>query len=630
MKVIATAGHVDHGKSMLVRALSGIDPDRLEEEKTRGMTIDLGFAWIDLPSGESVGIVDVPGHIDFIKNMLAGVGGVDAALLVVAADEGVMPQTEEHLAILDLLEVSRGVVALTKIDLVDETEWLELVQEEIQETLAKTSLADSPIVPVSAQTGEGIPALLETLEAVLAQAPARVDWGRPRLPIDRVFTISGFGTVVTGTLQDGVLRLGDEIVVEPGEVRGRIRGLQTHKKSIPVAQPGSRVAVNLSGIKPQDIHRGQMLTYPGLLRGTKRLDVRLRALPDAPTALRHNMEITFHCYSAEVMGRLRLLEDDILQPGAETWAQIELAQPVALQRGDRFIIRRPSPSHTVGGGVIVDPRVRRRHKRRRPEIFAHLETLLHGSPADILRDFIHSQGPLLLPQIASAADMPADQAQAALQLLLEENRIERVSTEPGNEFVWTKEGWQGWIQRLTTLLSQYHHDYPLRPGMPREEVKNRLQPRQGWSTRLFNSLIQKVVAEEVVREDGSHLALTNFSIRFTPAQQTQVERLLQQFAQAPYSPPSVKQCLEWIDEDIFTSLIIQQKLVRVSSDVVFERQTYEIMVAKIKQYIRDYGHITVADCRDMFHTSRKYALALLEYLDEQRVTLRQGDVRVLR
>ena len=266
MKVIATAGHVDHGKSALVLALTGMDPDRLSEEKVRGMTIDLGFAWMELPSGEPVGIVDVPGHIDFIKNMLAGVGGVDAALLVVAADEGVMPQTLEHLAILDLLDAPRGVVALTKTDLVDEPEWLALVEEEVRETLANTSLAGSPILPVSAMTGQGIPDLLAALSNTLATAPPRLDTGRPRLSIDRVFTIAGFGTVVTGTLLDGSLRTGDEVVIEPGEIQGRIRGLQTHKTKIEVAEPGSRVAVNLSGLHPGQLHRGQVLTFPGVLR----------------------------------------------------------------------------------------------------------------------------------------------------------------------------------------------------------------------------------------------------------------------------------------------------------------------------------------------------------------------------
>ncbi len=355
MKVIATAGHVDHGKSTLIQALTGIDPDRLQEEKQRGMTIDLGFAWLTLPHGEPVGIVDVPGHIDFIKNMVAGVGAVDAALLVVAADEGVMPQTHEHLAVLDLLAVPRGVVALTKIDLVEEAGWLELVEEELREALQGTTLADAPIVPVSAITGEGLDALLQALADTLAQAPARAIDGPPRLFIDRAFSMAGFGTVVTGTLKEGSLHVGDEIIIEPGGLKARIRGLQSHKQRIETALPGSRVAVNLTGLHPSQLYRGQVLTTPGRVKSSKRVDVRLRAWEDAPAMLRHNMEITFHSGSAETMGKLRLLEGDELLPGEETWAQIELRDPVAVSRGDRFIIRRPSPSATLGGGVIVDP-----------------------------------------------------------------------------------------------------------------------------------------------------------------------------------------------------------------------------------------------------------------------------------
>ncbi|NOZ49162.1 MAG: selenocysteine-specific translation elongation factor [Chloroflexi bacterium] len=631
MKVIATAGHVDHGKSMLVRALSGIDPDRLREEKARGMTIDLGFAWTDLPSGEAVGIVDVPGHIDFIKNMLAGMGGVDAALLVVAADEGVMPQTREHLAILDLLEVQRGVVALTKIDLIDEAGWLELVREEVQTVLAPTSLAGAEIVPVSAQTREGLSQLLGALQKVLAQAPDRTDWGRPRLPIDRVFTMSGFGTVVTGTLQDGRLQLGDEVVIEPGGLKARIRGLQTHKKQIQVAQPGSRVAVNLSGLSQHDLHRGQMLALPATLRAAKRLDVRLRALPDAPIKLRHNMEITFHCYATEVSGRLRLLEDDTLAPGAVAWAQIELAQPVALWRGDRFIIRRPSPSNTLGGGLIVDPAVRRRHKRRRPHLFSQLQTLLHGTPADILQDIIHQQGPLTGAQAIAAAEMPTEQTQAALQTLLADGRIKHLNTDDAaHGMLWTPAAWSAWQRQLVSLLDAYHHQNPLRPGIPRQELKSRLQPPHGWSTRLFNNLLQGAVDEQSVREEGATVALPDFRIRYTAAQQAQVDQLLQQFSRSPYMPPSVKQCLQSLDEELFNSLLIQQTLVRVAPDVVFARQTFDEMVATIKRVIQTQGQITVADGRDLFHTSRKYMLALLEYLDEIRVTRRQGDVRVLR
>ncbi|RME84065.1 MAG: selenocysteine-specific translation elongation factor [Caldilineae bacterium] len=630
MKVIATAGHVDHGKSALVNALSGIDPDRLREEKLRGMTIDLGFAWMELPGGETVGIVDVPGHIDFIKNMLAGVGGVDAALFVVAADEGVMPQTEEHLAILDLLEVPRGVVALTKIDLIDEEGWLELVQEEVREALAATHLADAPIIPVSAQTGEGLQQLVESLAAVLAQAPPRPDLGRPRLNIDRAFTVAGFGTVVTGTLIDGRLQVGDEVEILPAGLRSRIRGLQSHKTRIETALPGSRVAANLTGLHPDQIERGQVLTLPGLLRGSRRLDVRLRALPDAPTPLRHNMEITFHAYAAEVYARLRLLEGDELAPGGETWAQIELREPVALVRGDHFIVRRPSPSNTLGGGVIVDPTPRRRHRRRRPEIFARLQTLLEGDPADLVEAVIDEHGPLSPAQVLERVDLSRAAASEALARLMSEGRVEPLDPQAPQGPLLTRRGWIKFRQSLHDLLAAFHKEQPLRLGMPREEVKSRLQPRGGWSTRLFNALIARAVSEQVVIEVGALLALPDFEVRFQPEQQAAVERLLRQFRAQPYTPPSVKECLEVVDEDVFNALLEQQVLVRVAADVVFGKEVYDEMVARIRETIRERGQISVAECRDMFGTSRKYALGLLEHLDQIRVTRREGDVRVLR
>ncbi|HEY52840.1 MAG TPA: selenocysteine-specific translation elongation factor [Caldilineae bacterium] len=630
MKVIATAGHVDHGKSALVLALTGMDPDRLNEEKARGMTIDLGFAWMALPSGEPVGIVDVPGHIDFIKNMLAGVGGVDAALLVVAADEGVMPQTLEHLAILDLLDAPRGVVALTKIDLVDEPEWLALVEEEVRETLASTSLAGSPILPVSAMTGQGIPELVAALSDTLVAAPPRLDTGRPRLPIDRVFTIAGFGTVVTGTLLDGSLRTGDEVVIEPGEIRGRIRGLQTHKTKIEVAEPGSRVAVNLSGLHPDQLHRGQVLTFPGVVRGSKRVDVRLRALPDAPALLQHNMEITFHSAAAESFGRLRLLEGDELLPGDVTWAQIELRQPLAVARGDHYIIRRPSPSATLGGGVIVDPSPRRRHRRRRPDLFARFEVLLQGEPGDILEALIAREGPLTAEQVLVATDLPAAQAQNALDELLAAGRVQPLDSSQAAGPLLTPTAWTVLRARLQDQLAAYHASNPLRQGMPREEMKNRLQPRSGWSTRLFNVIIARAVVDGVVREQGSLLAAPEFEVRFSSDQQTAADRLLARFDANPYTPPTVKQSLEVVDEDVLNALIEQGVLLRVASDVLFKREAYEQMVERIRQHLQTHGQITVGECRDMFGASRKYMLGLLEYLDQQRITRREGDARVLR
>src|SRR5262245_52274116 len=344
------------------------------------MTIDLGFAWLRLPGGTEVSVVDVPGHERFIKNMLAGVGGIDLALLVVAADEGVMPQTREHLAILDLLGVSSGVVAITKRDLVDQ-DWLELVMADVEETLARTSLAGAELIPCSAHTREGLPELLAALEARLAETLARRDIGRPRLSIDRAFTIAGFGTVVTGTLIDGSFRLGQEVEVAPAGLRSRVRGLQTHRTKVQVARPGSRVAVNLPGISTEQLHRGQVLTTPGWLSPTGAVDVRLEAVSDLARPLRHNVSVTFHSGAAEVPGKLRLLDTDELPAGESAWAQVRLDAPIAVVAGDRFVIR--SPNATLGGGRIVDTRARR-HRRRHEPTLRTLESLAAGSPEEAI------------------------------------------------------------------------------------------------------------------------------------------------------------------------------------------------------------------------------------------------------
>src|ERR687888_38445 len=345
MRVIGTAGHVDHGKSTLIRALTGIDPDRLQEEKERGMTIDLGFAWLRLPNGVEVSIVDVPGHERFIHNMLAGVGGVDIALLVVAADEGVMPQTREHVAILDLLGISSGMVALTKRDLVDD-EWLDLVQADVEEFLSTTSLSGVPIVACSATTGVGLDDLVSVIQALLARERTRPNTGRPRLPIDRVFTVAGFGTVVTGTLVDGELRIGQEVEVQPGRLRTRVRGLQSHKKKVEVVPAGTRTAVNVSGLAVEQLRRGQVLAAPGTLRPTRAVDTRLRLIQDA-RPLAHNAQVGFHTGAAETLGRVKLLDRAELQPGEEAWVQVSLQDEVAVAKGDLFIVRQPSPSMTL-------------------------------------------------------------------------------------------------------------------------------------------------------------------------------------------------------------------------------------------------------------------------------------------
>ncbi len=352
MRVIGTAGHVDHGKSTLVAALTGIHPDRLKEEKEREMTIDLGFAWMDLPSGETVGIVDVPGHRDFIENMLAGVGGIDAVLFVIAADEGIMPQTREHLAIIDLLEVPAGVIALTKIDMIEDPDWLDLVESDVTQAFAGTALEKAPILRVSARKGIGLDELRKALDACLEKQPSRPDHSRPRLPIDRVFSITGFGTVVTGTLMDGILKIGDEVEILPDGIKTRIRGLQTHKNKEERAVPGSRVAANITSVETGQIKRGDTLAHPGRYQPTRRLDGFIRILKDASTSLDHDDEVKFFSGTSEKLARVRVLGKERILPGESGWIQVEFSDLLVVERGDHFILRRPSPGETLGGGEL--------------------------------------------------------------------------------------------------------------------------------------------------------------------------------------------------------------------------------------------------------------------------------------
>jgi len=621
LRVIGTAGHVDHGKSKLVEALTGIDPDRLKEEKEREMTIDLGFAWLTLPSGQTVSIVDVPGHEDFIKNMLAGVGGIDAALFVVAADEGVMPQTKEHLAILDLLQVKGGVVALTKVDLVEDEEWLELVTAEVAEEIEGTTLAGARIIPVSVKTGEGLPALLEELDRLMTMVAPKMDIGRPRLPIDRVFTIAGFGTVVTGTLIDGRFHVGQEVEILPEGLKARIRGLQTHKESIETAIPGSRVAINLAGVSTDELQRGDVVTIPGWLSPTRVIDVRLQLLSDAPKPLRHNVAVELFTGSAQVMAKTRLLDSEAIAPGGTGWVQLRLAEPIAVVKEDRFIVRQPSPPLTIGGGGIVDPHPRR-HRRFRPEVIARLETLARGKPEEIILQALERGGPQRVRELIRDSGLPEEAAEVALDELIAGSQALLL----GGEHVISAAGWAELLGRIAALLRQYHQQSPLRVGMPREELKSRLR----LSPRLFNEAIARAAAEGRVVEAEATLRLPEHEVRFSPEQQSRVNKLLAAIARSPYAPPSVADCQAMVGAEVLEALIEQGRLVKVSDSVLFSAEAYEEMVGQVVACLKEEGSITVAQVRDMFGASRKYALALMEHLDERRVTKRVGDERVLR
>jgi len=638
MRVIGTAGHVDHGKSTLVQALTGIDPDRLQEEKARGMTIDLGFAWLDLPrpdgTVESVGIVDVPGHIDFIKNMLAGVGGIDAALLVVAADEGVMPQTREHLAILDLLAVPAAVVALTKSDLIDDPEWLELVELDVAELLASTHLAGAPIVPVSAVTGAGLEELKRVLATALTDLPPRRNRGRPRLPIDRVFTLSGFGTIVTGTLLDGEFNVGDTVEILPTQRTARVRSLQTHRRPVQTARPGSRVAINLTGVGADALQRGDVVVHPNTLIPTTLIDVRFRLLADGPRPLKHNQAVDFFVGAAEIPAVVRLLGTETLAPGEEGWLQLRLARPAVVTAGDRFILRQPSPSQTLGGGVIVNPSPQRRWRRFDPRILAQLQTLAHGQPDEILLQTLERLRLTTPKTLLASAELDTATASAALDTLRRQQALIEIGA--GEETILVSlSAWRQLVDSLVARVAEHHRQFPLRRGLLRSEARSRLQallPGVTLTVRAANAVIDVLVQQGLLHADDTFVRLPDFTPTPTPAQQQCIERVLAAFSSAPYAPPNLQDTLQMLEEntELLDYLIEQGILVRLGGDVLLRVEDFSAMVQEITAHLRAQGTITLAEVRDRFQTSRKYAQAVLEEMDARRITRREGDVRVLR
>jgi selenocysteine-specific elongation factor len=616
MYVIGTAGHVDHGKSTLVTALTGIDPDRLDEEKQRGMTIDLGFAWVTLPSAREVSIVDVPGHERFIKNMLAGVGGVDLALLIVAADESVMPQTMEHLAILDLLGVERALVVITKNDLAD-ADTLELVELEIEDMLKGTALQGSPVVNVSAITGDGIPLLLAAVDNTLDDSLRRRDLGRPRLAVDRSFTISGFGTVVTGTLIDGTLAVGQEVAIVPSGKRSRIRGLQSHQKKINIAEPGNRVAVNLNGVATDEIERGEVVTTPGWLRPTRAVDVRLRLLGSAPHNVPHNYPVMFHTHASETPATIRLLADEELKPGKEGWAQLYLHEPVALARGDRFVIR--SPDTTLGGGYVVDVDASR-HRRNHAPTIERLERLAEGSPTAQLLSALEATEPSNMTALARRANLSdAEALDLARQAVAEGSAVALGDEVEMRTQVYTLAGWTRLSAKAQQSLAAFHEQRPLRSGMTREELRSRL----GVSGNLANLVLSTLTGSGTLVDDAGVLRLPEHSVVISDEQQAEMDAFVATLALDPFPTEQPK-----IAPELLALLGEQARIIR-AGDVTFDAATWARLQAQVVDHLRANGKVTMAEVRDLQRTSRKYALAVLEHLDDLKVTRRQGDERVL-
>jgi selenocysteine-specific elongation factor len=627
--VIGTAGHIDHGKTSLVKALTGTDTDRLPEEKARGITIDLGFAFLEEPGGLTMEIVDVPGHERFVKNMLAGVGGIDLALLVIAADEGVMPQTREHLAICQLLRIKSGMVALTKTDLA-EPDWIELVKDDVARLLDGTFLAGCPVLPVSAKTGEGLPELRQTLARLAAEVPGRPTDQNARLPIDRVFTVKGFGTVVTGTLMAGKLAVDDRIEIFPRALQAKVRGLQVHGHAVQTAQAGQRTAVNLQGVERAAVERGDVVAPPAALVPTLLADATLELLAEAPRPLKARDRVRFHVGTHEVMARVLLVDRQEVTPGDLTYGRFRLEAPVCALPGDRYVIRSYSPIVTIGGGTVLDV-APPRFKRKSGALGDHLRLLETAAPASVVEEHLRQAGAAGL----RAADLRARTpfGPERLRALLDELQQSGAVTAVDREWYVHSEASNRLRSQTLAILEEFHSQNPLRAGISREELRSRAGHAQ---EKVFGQLLAALEAEGVVRSDRDQVRLQSHAIRLTPEQQRVVDGLEAAFRAAGAAPPSAEEALSRLGvkgtekHELFQLLVADRRLLRVKESLFFHAAALGEIQDKVVAHLKEKKEIGPADVKDLLGVSRKYAIPLMEYLDSQRVTVRQGERRVLR
>jgi len=627
--VVGTAGHIDHGKTSLVKALTGTDTDRLPEEKARGITIDLGFAFLEEPEGLTIEIVDVPGHERFVKNMLAGAGGIDLALLVIAADEGVMPQTREHLAICQLLHIKAGLVALSKSDMV-ERDWLELVRDDVTRLLQDTFLRGCPVLPVSARTGEGLAELRAGLAALARSVPTKPTDQTARLPIDRVFTVRGFGTVVTGTLTAGRLAADDRVEIYPRGLASKVRGLQVHGRAVSGAEAGQRTAVNLQGVERAAVERGDVLAPPGVLVATVLADATLELLEDAPRPLKARDRVRFHVGTQEVMARVLLAGRPQLEPGEAHYGRFRLEAPIVALPGDRYVIRSYSPIITIGGGGLLDI-APPRFKRKAPALLAHLELLERGTAAEAVEEHLKQAGAggMRAADLRARAPFGADRLREILEGLQKAGAVVAVD----REWYVHREASDRLRAQTLALLEGFHAANPLRGGISREELRSRAGNAQ---ERVFGQLLSALEAEGLVRSERDQVRLASHSIRLSPEQQRVVDGLEAEYRQAGAAPPSPEEALGRLGvkgtekHELFHLLVADHRLVRVKESLYFHAAALQEIQDKLVAHLRARKEISPGDVKDLLGVSRKYAIPLMEYFDGQRITVRQGEKRVLR
>jgi selenocysteine-specific elongation factor len=620
--VIGTAGHIDHGKTVLVRALTGRDTDRLAEEKLRGISIDLGFAPFELEDGTVAGIVDVPGHENFIRNMMAGATGVDLALLVVAADDSVMPQTREHLAILDLLGVSRGIVVITKSDLVD-AEMLELVEDEVSELLEGTGLEGSPVVAVSGVTGGGIEELKKLLNEAAADVGLKDEKLPARMPIDRVFTLKGIGTVVTGTMWSGSLKNGDRLELLPQGREVRVRSIEVHGSERETASAGEK----------SDVSRGDVLSAPGYLRPTYMLDASISLLESAPRPLRRGSRVRFHHGTREVLGRVYPIGADTIRPGETVPSQMRLESVVVVAPGDRFVIRSYSPVTTIGGGTIIDAHPAKHKPRESEEVLRELDALEQSDPRDPVSIALERAGrPLSAAGLVLQTGMPPEFVDAGIKTLVAGGDVLTFRGQ-ATEYL-SKKAYDDLVSRVTSLLEEFHRENPLADGIARETLKKKLIG--GWGTREADMLMEKLQEDGAIESDGNKAHLPGRGASVTSEQEKMVEDILDRIGATPFSPPALAELAAELGAgrktvaDLLALAERDGEVVRVSPDLYFSPAAMRDIESALRAKLDEDSEITVREFRDLIGTSRKYALPLLEYFDRERLTVRQGDVRRLR
>ncbi|MDW7672024.1 MAG: selenocysteine-specific translation elongation factor [Bacillota bacterium] len=626
--IIGTAGHIDHGKTTLIHALTGRNTDRLKEEQKRGISIELGFTYFDLPDGRRAGIIDVPGHEKFIRHMLAGVGGMDLVMLVVAADEGVMPQTREHLDILSMLSIKKGLVVITKASLAD-PDWLELVKEDIAMTVDGTFLEDCPMLTVDSVSGQGIPELIDHLAQEYDEIEARDQEASCRLPIDRVFTITGFGTVITGTLLEGTVSTEDTLEIFPEEVTARVRNIQVHGETVNRAYAGQRVAINLSGLKKDQINRGSFLAKPGTMTDTMMVDCRVTMLKNAPRPLKQRDRVRIYHGTSEIFARVVILEKETIEPGESAFVQFRLEEKAAFKKEDKLILRFYSPMETLGGAVVIEPNPSK-HKVLRQDVIDELEAKETGGPEVYLEQQLirYSNDIPDAAQLSKHTGYPSDQTIELLKMLVEDQKVYSISDQ----------GYVHWkfhetvTDKAVDILSRYHKEFPLRKGISKEELKNRVFPP--GKPRLVEAWMDQLEEEGLLRSEGTTVALTSFRIKITPQQQQIMSAIEEAFLKELFAPPRLEELPDMIRQhqkniQQVLEMMMGETLIRVNQDTVFHEKAVAEARERIHQYFSTHTELTLADFRDLLKTSRKYAVSLLEYFDQMRLTRRQGDNRVL-